>query len=294
MKYKPIILLIITMLILSTAGCFKKSETTSTELELNAKQKMIVVVVDKQTKAPVKDAKVCIVGDNTIYTTDEMGKTPEILVDINKDYFNKYVDEVANKMNCGFVNIVAIKTGYAKHMEMDYSLFPGNSTAIAKVEISKNKKITSNCNMPDVNYIENLVKAYEKFEGQGLKADNMIKYKVAVTDDAKKALEGVKLVIPEAKMVVSTNKKGIAEFEIPYDDTSYVNYPVKKDYGEITILAYKDGCSPRAIFRVHVNKDGKNNTMTIRMKKSEKPKIDYEIVQPRDSWIEQIINSYNQ
>ncbi|MCX7884362.1 MAG: hypothetical protein N2448_04955, partial [Caloramator sp.] len=230
---------------------------------------------------------------DSAYTTDDMGKTPEIAVELNKDYFSRYADEVVNKMNCGFVNIVAIKDGYAKHMEIDYNLYPGDSIAVAKVELTKGKKVTTNCNLPDVNYIENIVKAYEKFEGEGIKTENMIKFKVTVTDENKKSIEGVKVVIPEAKLSVVTDKKGIAQFEIPFDNTSITRYPVEKDYGEITVILYKNGYSPRVVIRSQINKDGKNNTLNLKLKKSDKQNINYEIVQPKDSWLDMVLNSYN-
>ncbi|MCX7884832.1 MAG: hypothetical protein N2448_07380, partial [Caloramator sp.] len=181
MKYKPFVLILAVMMLIFNQGCLKKSNSTNVITEMPQKQKMIVVVLDKQTKSPIKDAKVYIIGDDTVYTTDDMGKTPEIDVELNKDYFSKYTDEVANRMNCGLVNIVVVKEGYAKHFEADYNLYPGNSTSVAKIQLSKNKKVTTNCNLPDVNYIENIVKAYERFEGEGIKTENMIKYKITVT-----------------------------------------------------------------------------------------------------------------
>ncbi|QCX32208.1 carboxypeptidase regulatory-like domain-containing protein [Caloramator sp. E03] len=292
MKFRLIALITIIALVIVTVGCLKKSSSTNVVTEIPGKQKMIVVVLDKQTNAPIKDAKVYIVGDNTVYTTDDMGKTPEIDVEINKDYFSKYTDEVANRMNCGLVNIVAVKEGYGKHLEVDYNLYPGNSTSVAKIQLSKNKKATTNCNLPDVNYIENIIKAYERFEGEGIKTENMIKYKITVTDESSKPIEGVKIVIPEAKLSSSTNKKGIVEVDVPFDNSSRINYPVLKDYGEVTVIAYKDGYATKVVLRAQINND-KNNTINLKLKKSDGKNYNYEIVQPKDSWIEKLLSSYN-
>jgi hypothetical protein len=275
-----------------TIGCSKKSNSTNVNNEADRKQKVIVVVQDKETKAPIKDAKVNLIGVETVYTTDEMGKTPEIEVQMNKGNFAKYIDEVANSVNCGFVSLVVNKEGYGKHLEMDYSVYPGNSTALVKIELSKGKKLTTKCNQPDVTYIENLVKGYEKFEGEVLKGDNMVKYKVTVFDENKKPIEGAKVVIPEAKLSVNTDKKGVCQFEIPYDDSCSIKYPVNKEYGEITILTYKQGYASKALLKVHVNKDGKNNNINVNLKKSQKPKVEYQMVEPPSKWMEQIFNSY--
>ncbi|SKA92476.1 hypothetical protein SAMN05443428_11264 [Caloramator quimbayensis] len=293
MKYKQLLLILAIVMIFFAESCLKKSSSTNVIAEMPQKQKMIVVALDKQTKSPIKDAKVYIVGDSTVYTTDEMGKTPEIIVELNKDYFSRYTDEVINKMNCGFVNIIVVKDGYGKHMEMDYNIYPGGSTSVAKVELTKGKKITANCNLPDINYIENMVKAYEKFEGEGIKTDNMIKFKVSVADENKKPIESVKIVIPEAKLSAVTDKKGIAQFDIPFDNSTVVDYPVAKEYGEITIISYKDGYAPKVVLRAQINKDGKNNTLNLKLKKSDKQNLNYEIVQPKESWIEMVLNSYN-
>lgn len=293
MKHKLLSIAIAFMLVIFNGACMKKTNSTNALNDIPQKQKMVVVVVDKQTKTPIKDAKVYIIGDNTIYTTDDMGKTPEIQVELNKDYFSRYADEIRNKMNCGFVNIIAVKTGYAKHIEFDYNIFPGDSPSVARIELSKNRKTTINCNLPDINYIENIVKTYEKFEGEGIKTENMVNFKVLVTDDSKKPISEAKIVIPEAKLTVITDKKGSAEFKIPFDNTNIINYPVIKDYGEVTIIAYKDDYAPRVVLRAQVNKDGKNNSITLKLSKSERQKFNYEIVQPKDAWIEKVLNSYN-
>lgn len=293
MKVKGFVVFIILTFLISMTGCLKKTTSTNVVNKMPENQKMVVIVLDKQNNAPIKDAKVYIVGDNTVYTTDDLGKTPEINVEINKDYFLRYADEVVNKMNSGLVNIVVMKEGYAKHLEVDYNLYPGNSTSVAKIQLSKNKKTTVNCNLPDVSYIENIVKYYENFEGEGIRTENMIKYKITVTDDSNRPIEGVKIVIPEAKLSAKTNKKGNVEINVPFDNFNRINYPVVKDYGEVTILAYKDGYSSKVVLRAQINSDNKNNSINLKLKKSDKRNFNYEIVQPKETWIEKILSSYN-
>jgi hypothetical protein len=287
-------MLLSILFVLSTVlvGCSKKDAETSANIDLVAKQKVIVVVTDKKTKAPVKEAKVYLIGDEKPYLTDEMGKTAEVFVDVNKDYFKNYIDEVASKVSCGFVNVVVDKEGYGKHFEVDYSIFPGDSPAMIKIELEKGKKPTTNFNAPDVNYVENLVRSYEKFEGEPMRSEDALKYKVTVVGEDKKPIEEAKIVVPEAKVAAVTDKKGACEVSIPFIESNNVNYPAKKEYGEITVLTYKSGYSSKALLKVHLSKDGKDNNITVQLSKSSKTKVEFEVVKPAAKWTENIMNSY--
>lgn len=158
----------------------------------------------------------------------------------------------------------------------------------------KNKKYTYNINKPDILYVEKLIKAYEKFEGEGNRSESMMKYKISVTDEANKLLENVKVVVPEAKLSGKTDKKGVVELNIPYDESSFINYPVKKDFSEMTVLLYKDGFASKAVFKICVSKDSKKNLMTIKLKKSGKPEFVSEIAKPSDKWLEEMADFYLQ
>jgi hypothetical protein len=222
----------------------------------------------------------------------EMGKTPEMEVNLNKDYFGRYSDDVSGKLGSGFVNVVVLKDGYGKHMELDYSVYPGASIYLVKVELKKRSKNTVKVNSPDIENVENIMKSYEKFEGGGLKSDNMVKYSVAIKDESGKPIQDAKIVVPEAQLSVKTNQKGICQFEIPYDDSSAVNYPIKKEYGEITILTYKDGYPSMVLLRTPVNKDGKDNNAVIKLKKAENGKIKCNVIEPKVKWVNKIFESY--
>jgi hypothetical protein len=287
-------LISILIICVTFSGCSKLTKDTSANQNVLNKQKVIVVVTDKETKEPIKDSKVYIAGDNTAYTTDGMGKTPEISVELNKDYFNKYLEEVYSKMQCGFANVIAVKDGYGKHMELDYTIFPGDSPTLIKIEMAKNKKYTYNINKPDILYADKLLKSYEKFDGEGNRSESMMKYKISVTDESNKLLENVKIVIPEAKLTGKTDKKGVVELNIPYDESYFTNYPVKKDFSEMTVLLYKDGYASKAVFKVCVYKDSKKNLMTIKIKKASKPELVLEIAKPSDKWLEEMANFYLQ
>ena len=291
MKQRLLALILSILVLVSLSGCKVKTSTADVINENTNKQKMVVVVVDKDSKAAIKDAKVNIMGDSTVYTTDEMGKTPEVLIDLNKGCFLRYSDEVTSKVNCGFINIVAAKPGYGKHLEVDSSVYPGDSTSVVRVELTKNKDYTVNVNAPDITHIETLLNAYEKFSGEGLKTDNMVNVKIIVTDEMNKPVEGAKIVIPESKVSVKTNKSGTAEVKVPYDDNNSINMPVKKGYGEITVLIYKDKYAPCAIIKKHISKDKPNN-INVKLKNSSKCKYDYEIVKPDEKWIKDTINFY--
>lgn len=292
MKHKICsISLIILIILLSTSGCVKKTSETNVDMEAVNTHKVIVVVVDKETKSPVKEAKVCILGQSVTYTTDDMGKTPEMDIELNKEYFNKYSQELTSRMRSGFVNVAVIANGYAKHLESDYSIFPGSSISIVKIELTKGKSYTANSNAPDISYIENLIKAYETYESKETKSENMVKYKISVVDEKNRPIEGVRIVVPEANAVNNTDKKGICEINIPYIEENNILYPVKKGYGEITVLAYKEGYLSKAVIREHVSTNEKTNTKIIKMKKNKKYGVECEVVKPSEEWVKGILDS---
>jgi hypothetical protein len=291
LKYKIIATLLMLAIVISTTGCIKKTSKTNVELEVVNTHKIIIVVVDKETKAPVKAAKVYILGDNVTYTTDDMGKTSELNVELNKDYFTKYSEEIVSRMRSGFINVAVKASGYSNHLEIDYGVYPGDSISIVRVELSKGKSYTVNSNSPDISYIENLMKTYEKYESQEIKSDKMVKYKISVVDEKNKPIEGAKVVIPEAKAVNTTDKKGTCELNIPYIEESNVIYPVNKGYGEITILTYKEGYLSKAVIRAHTSINEKTNASVIKIKKSNKPSAECEVIKPAEEWVKGILDS---
>lgn len=291
MKQKIITLCLLLAIVFSTSGCLKKAELTNVDREANNTHKIIVVVVDKETKAPIKDARVYILGHSDTYTTDNMGKTPELDVELNKEYFAKYTDEMAGRMRSGFVNVGINAKGYSKHLETDYSVYPGDSISIVRVELTKGKSYTANSNSPDISYIGNLIKAYEKFESIEIKSENTIKYKVSVLDDKNKPIEGARVVIPEANGVNITDNKGNCEFNIPYIEANNITYPVNKGYGEITVLIYKEGYLSKAILRAQTRTNDKSNSIGIKIKKSNKPGVECEVVKPAEEWVKGVLDS---
>lgn len=294
MKHKIFTVFLMLAIALSASGCAKETEPTNVDREAANSHKAIVVVVDKETKSPIKDAKVYIFGHNLTYTTDDMGKTPELDVELNKEYFSKYTDEIAGRMRSGFVNVGVKASGYSKHLEIDHSVFPGDSISIVRIELAKGNSYTVNSNSPDISYIENLIKAYEKFESKEIKSENMVKYKVTVTDDKNKPIEGARVVIPEANAVNVTDKKGICEFNIPYVETNNLAYPVSKGYGEITILTYKDGYLSKAVIRAHITKNEKSNSIGIKIRNSGKSGVECEVVKPSEEWVKGVLDWFKE
>lgn len=288
MKYKYAAFLITVILIFSFLGCAK--QTSNEAVKQN--QKIMVVVCDKESKRPIKDTKVYILGNSDVFTTDEMGKTPEIQVEVNSDYFNKYIDDVSKRMRGGFVNLVALKEGYGKHMELDYNIYPGSSIYLVKVWLTKGSKNTMNINEPDKSIVEDIARIYENFEGTGLNTGNMVKYNVTVTDELGKPIEGAKVIVPEAQFTSKTNNKGICKMDIPYDNSEAVGYPVKKEYGEITIIANNKGYSSMVVLRAPVNKDGKDNNIRIKLIKTDKQEVKYEILKPNSKWVNEVMDFY--
>lgn len=288
MRYKYAAFLITVILIFSFLGCAK--QTSNEAVKQN--QKIMVVVCDKESKRPIKDTKVYILGNSDVFTTDEMGKTPEIQVEVNSDYFNKYIDDVSKRMRGGFVNLVALKEGYGKHMELDYNIYPGSSIYLVKVWLTKGSKNTMNINEPDKSIVEDIARIYENFEGTGLNTGNMVKYNVTVTDELGKPIEGAKVIVPEAQFTSKTNNKGICKMDIPYDNSEAVGYPVKKEYGEITIIANNKGYSSMVVLRAPVNKDGKDNNIRIKLIKTDKQEVKYEILKPNSKWVNEVMDFY--
>lgn len=291
MKHKIIGIFLILAIVLSTSGCGERTENTNVDMEAVNTHKIIVVAVDKETKSPIKNAMVYILGNNNTYTTDDMGKTTEIDVELNKDYYTRYVDEIARRMRSGFINVGIKANGYSKHLETDYCVYPGDSISIVRVELTKGKNYTVNSNLPDLSYMENLVKAYEKFESKETKSDNIVKYKITVTDEKNKPIEGAKIVIPEANGVNITDKQGNCEFNIPYVETNNISYPVSKGYGEITILTYKEGYLSKAIIKAHTSTNEKSNSIGIKIKKSSKSGVEGVAVSPSEDWVKGVLDS---
>lgn len=294
MKGKFITFVLMLVIIISTTGCIKKTKDANLELEVANTHKIIVVVADRETKAPVKGAKVYILGDNITYTTDDMGKTSELDVELDKAYFTRYSEDISSRIRSGFVNVAIKASGYSNHLETDYSVYPGDSISIVRVEITKGKNYTLNSNSPDISYIENLIKVYEKYESQESKLDSMVKYKISVVDEKNKPIEGVKVVIPEAKAANTTDKKGNFELNIPYIEENNITYSINKGYGEITVLTYKEGYLSKAVIRAHTSKDEKTNALVIKIKKSNKKGIEFEVVKPREEWVKGILDSFKE
>lgn len=293
MKHRIFTLFLTLVIVISASGCAKEMEPTNVNGETANLHKAVVVVVDRERKSPIKDAKVYILGGNITCTTDEMGKTPELEVELNKEYFSGYREEIADRMQSGLVSILVKAEGYSKHMEIDSSVFPGDSISIIRVELVKGKSYTVNSNSPDISYVENLIKAYEKYEGEEEKSENMIKFKVTVTDEKNKPLEAARVVIPEAKTVGLSDKKGGYEFNIPYKEINNMVYPVNKGYGEITVIVYKEGYLSKAVMRAHTTTNN-SNSLTIKIKKSSRPGVECEIVKPSEEWVKGVLDWFKE
>lgn len=294
MKHKVFTLFLMLAIVISVSGCAKETEPTNVNREAANLHKAVVVVVDRETKSPIRNAKVFILGGNITCTTDEMGKTPELEIELNKEYFSGYREEVAGRMRSGLVSVLVKAEGYSKHLEVDKGIFPGDSISIVRVELAKGNSYTVNSNSPDTSYVENLLKAYEKYEGEEIKSENIIKYKVTVADEKNKPIEGARVVIPEAKAVGISDKKGVCEFNVPYVEINNMAYPVNKGYGEITVLVYKEGYLPKAVMRVHTDKKSATNSLVIKIKKSSRPGVECEVVKPSEEWARGVLDWFKE
>lgn len=272
-------------------GCSKVESPTTTAANVDKKQRVIVVVTDKASKMPVKDAKIHIVGEEETYNTDNMGKTNEFEILLKSDYFNDGTEEITTKISCGFVSLVVKAQGYSSHLEADYSVFPGDSISIIKVEVQKGKEYSIKANAPEIMYIEDLVKEYEKIENKEINKNDALKYLVKIIDDKNRPIEGVKIVIPEGRIVNLSNKNGEVDLLIPNMFLNNMDHKINKGYGEFTILAYKEGFAQKAVFKIHISKNEKENKITLVMKKTSKPLMEYSVVKPSKEWAKDLIDS---
>ncbi len=289
-----VILSAVLILLLSAGGCSKIGSIKGDGNKQADTHKIIVNVCDKGTKKPIEGAKVYIVGDDSCYTTDTIGNTKEIKVDVDKAYFKNYTEQVIKETGNGFVDVVVIKEGYAKHIELDYTIYPGDFPSVITIAMEPTEKdmFSLKQNYPDIDYVEKVMGAYESLKAAEASTQGDAQFVVTIKDGSSQPIANAHVVIPEMGISAYTSKDGTYTFKacsaVMKDD-----YPVEKTYNEITVLTYMEGYNSKAVFRVPVSSKGDNNAITIVLNKTDKPKIEEETVVPETDWIEGMVNYYN-
>lgn len=272
-------------------GCSKETISSNIVQGYNRSQNIIVFVEDKQSKSPIENAKVYIYGDSNPYITDKYGKTTEIKITLDKGYFKKYNYDLQKKVGCGFIDIVVVKNGYGKQMEIDYSVYPGTSPYLVKIDLEKGNKIKCNVNSPEKRYVEDLINVYENINSSELKSNNAVKYKIEVLDKDDKPIKEAKIVVPESNLVAKTDSSGKAIMELSYD-VYEDNDTISKEYGEATFLIYKADYIKLAILKVPIYKETSRNELIVRLDKSKKKIYKCIVTKPNINWFNKVINSY--
>jgi hypothetical protein len=281
------------ILLLSASSCSKGGSLNGDSKKQADTHKVIVNVCDKNTDKPLGGAKVYIVGDENCYTTDSIGNTKEIKVDVDKAYFKNYTEQVVKETGNGFVDMVVIKEGYAKHIELDSTIYPGDFPSVITVKMEPTEKdmFSLKQNYPDIDYVEKMMAAYESLKAAEASTQGDMQFVVTVKDGSK-TIANAHVVIPEMGISAFTSQDGTYTFKacsaVVKDD-----YPVEKTYNEITILTYMEGYNSKAVFRVPVSSKGEANAITITLNKTEKVKIEEETIVPDAEWIESMVNYYN-
>lgn len=289
-----VVLSIALIMLLFLSSCSKDGNSNGGNQKQTDTHKIIVNVCDKETDTPLEEAQVYVVGDENCYTTDSIGNTEEITVKINKAYFDNYTDQVVKNTGNGFVDLVVFKEGYAKHVELDYTIYPGDFPSVVTIKMEPTEKdmFSLKQNYPDIDYVEKVMAAYEDMEASEAATQGDTDFVVAVRDSSNNAIANAHIVIPEMGISAYTGQDGTYTFKassaVKKDD-----YPVEKTYNEITILTYMDGYNSKAVFRVPVNSKGEANTINITLNKAEEVKVEEETIVPDTEWIESMVNYYN-
>lgn len=282
------------ILLLSASSCSKDDSSNGNNQKQTDTHKIIVNVCDKDTDKPLEGAEVYIIGDKMCYTTDSIGNTKEITVGVDKAYFKNYTDQVVKNTGNGFVDLVVLKEGYAKHIELDYTIYPGDFPSVITIKMEPTEKdmFSLKQNYPDIDYVKKVMAEYEGMEASEATTQGDTQFVVTVKDGNSKTIANAHVVIPEMGISAYTGKDGTYTFKacssVMKDD-----YPVEKTYNEITILTYMEGYNSKAVFRVPVSSKGEANTINITLNKTEKVKIEGETIVPDTEWIESMVSYYN-
>lgn len=291
------LLMVVVVLSMSVFGCTQKTSTVVQKTSEDNKGKLVVKVVDKSTKKPVNDAKVTIVGVDSVYKTDDKGLSPEIKLEVNKDFYKKYGEALSQKAPSGSATILVSKDGYKDYVIVNKAVFPGYASNNINIELPKLLKSDKQKYIVDVEYphdtwIEELVQyckvIKEPKEGSG---DN--KVAINVKDKNSKAVDGVSLVIPELGIKGVTDKSGKIILK-PGAGSAGIDSVTKDSYCEYTIVALKEGYKPEIILSTAVYNNKDSNVNVVLKPDSDKGQGNFAVSHQTidKAWIEKLIETH--
>ncbi len=297
--YLYLILLIFIILI---SGCTKKTVKTDADKQVTPKGKLVVTVIDKESKKPVDSAGITILGNDGFYKTDEKGRSPIINVDINKDIYKKYGEVLTKKASSGSCSILVTKEGYKDFIYFNKAVYQGEASNTLKIEMANvNTKSQEKNDMDYTTFIEAphslwvqdlIMKCQDiKDVNQG-KGQNQIL--INILDEKAKPIEGAFAVIPEQDLKVKSDKEGKCALKPDLSKAMNNMYTVKKEKGEVTIIVLKEGYVPFVLLDKPVEM-GKDASIDIKLKPSKnKDREDYLMnIEPYDGeWVKKIIEAY--
>lgn len=117
--------------------------------------------------------------------------------------------------------------------------------------------------------------------------------KVTVVDGATGiVLQGANVCIPEINGYYSTDSNGVtATIPIPYRPNTNFDKTLKRAWGDITVLTYKDGYADFIIFYIMTTKDT-TRRLTITLYPSSTPMTHTLIESPDPNWVQDFVNKY--
>lgn len=299
--HKIILLSTITIILaIMFCGCTKKtnSDVQITNTDEDTEGRIVVTVVDKDTKKPVSDAKITIIGVDNTYKTDDKGLSPDITLKINKDIYRKYGGELWKKAPSGSVTVLVSKDDYKDYVMFNKAIYPGYSSnrlnvAMEKLSKKDKQKFVTDIEQPHEVWIQELLEycsdMKEEKEGNGEG-----KVTIDIKDNNSKPVDGVTIIIPELGIKGITDKTGKVVLKPGLDKEVFDVYPVKKDYMEYTIVALKEGYTPDILLNAAIHKE-KDNNISFKLKASKGQGQNEFVVklQPFDSaWVQKLIDNY--
>lgn len=294
------VIAILSVICMSIAGCSKKVNTDVQTEDIVEEGKMLITVVDNESKEPVGDAKIVIAGIDNFFKTDDKGQSPEITLKVNKDIFKKYGAELFKKAPAGTVTIFVTKDGYKDCIVFNRPVYPGYSANNVNIQMSKADKNDSENYMVDIQYPHNLwIKELVEY-CRSIKDENdgggENRISVSIKGSNSKAVEGASIFIPELGIKVISDKNGSGVLK-PGPVTDMVDvYPVKQQLSGYTVVVDKEGYLPAVVFNVAAGaeKEGQLNVV-LKPAKSGQDEEYTVSSQPYDKdWLDKIISSYKE
>lgn len=294
--------LILLIFIIFICGCTKKTVKTDADKHVTPRGKLVVTVIDKESKKPIDSAGIIILGNDGFYKTDEKGRSPIINVNVNKDIYKKYGEVLTKKAPSGACSILVTKEGYNDFVYFNKAIYPGEASNTLKIEmVNVNTKSQEKKDMDFIAFIEaphslwvqDLIKKCQdiKDENQG-KGQNQIL--INILDEKGKPIEGAFAIIPEQDLKVKSDKEGKCVLKPDLSKSIDNMYTVKKEKCEVTIIVLKEGYAPFVLLDKPIEM-GKDASIDIKLMPSKnKNREEYLMnIEPYDGeWVKKLIGVY--